>query len=77
MTPKSGIPGRAGSSRRGEWPNWPEFGRSPGPIVGIVMTQNPDQSNLLDEIERRQDDLLRQLDELNGRVEQAVREAAE
>ncbi|NIP87021.1 MAG: hypothetical protein GTO03_16230 [Planctomycetales bacterium] len=38
------------------------------------MSEIPDRNLLLDEIELRQEDLLRQLDELNQRIEQVLRE---
>jgi hypothetical protein len=38
------------------------------------MSEIPDRNTLLDEIEQRQDDLLRQLDDLNQQVEKALRE---
>ena len=38
------------------------------------MQELPDRLGLLDEIERQQDDLLRELDELNRRVEGALRQ---
>ena len=38
------------------------------------MSEIPDRNTLLDDIELRQDDLLRQLDELNGRIEVVLRE---
>jgi hypothetical protein len=38
------------------------------------MSEIPDHNTLLDEIELRQDDLLRELDDLNGRIEAVLRE---
>ncbi|MDH3718493.1 MAG: hypothetical protein OES79_10280 [Planctomycetota bacterium] len=38
------------------------------------MSEIPDRNTLLDEIEIRQDDLLRQLDDLNQRIEVVLRE---
>lgn len=38
------------------------------------MSEIPDRNTLLDEIEIRQDDLLRQLDDLNQRIELVLRE---
>ena len=38
------------------------------------MLEIPDRNTLLDEIEIRQDDLLRQLDDLNQRIEMVLRE---
>lgn len=43
-------------------------------IPVALMSEIPDQHTLLDEIELRQDDLLRQLDHLNGRIEVVLRE---
>lgn len=38
------------------------------------MSEIPDRNTLLDEIEIRQDDLLRQLDDLNQRIETVLRD---
>lgn len=37
------------------------------------MSELPDRNELLDEIEVRQDDLLRKLDALNAQIERAVK----
>jgi hypothetical protein len=41
---------------------------------GSPMTKTSNPTNLLDEIEAQQDEVLLQLDELNGRIETLLRE---